>query len=57
MEKIAKTIKEIIKKSGNIVVLSGTNVMRGHSIRGILNILFSEFLDMLFVHKYSLHFV
>ena len=35
MEKIAKTIKEIIKKSGNIVVLSGTNVMRETGLNGV----------------------
>lgn len=35
MEKIAERIKEIIEKSGNIVVLSGQNVMRETGLNGI----------------------
>ena len=35
MEKIAEGIKEIIDKSGNIVVLSGLNVMRETGLNGV----------------------
>lgn len=35
MEKIAERIKEIIDKSGNIVVLSGLNVMRETGLNGV----------------------